>query len=170
MTATSTHPFDYLQKTHRIDQVQEMIKAMDTDGFVLVPNALTQKQVQELRNAIDGLKPICFDKMSGVNHHFKNVFNQNPYFLQYIDQPGMIDVVEGCLGADCHIIGETAWRSYPGHNGGGGSGFETVDILQVVGQFFGLQQAQTDDLVADILDGGGVVGFRHDFLRGGFFD
>ena len=99
MTAAPTQPFQYLQKTHKIDQVQEMIKAMDTDGFVLVPGALTPQQVQGLRDAVDGLKPIGFDRMQGVNHHFKNVFNQNPYFLQYIDQPGLIDVVEGCMGA-----------------------------------------------------------------------
>jgi len=30
----------------------------------------------------------------------------------------VIDLVEACLGQDCHVIGQTAWRNHPGFIGG----------------------------------------------------
>ena len=126
METTEAAPFQYLQRTFKVDEVEAMVQAMDTDGFVLVPNALTPQEVSGLRAAFDKLKPRGFDYDGGKTHHFKNVFNQNPYFLQFIDKPGLIDVVEGTLGKDCHIIGQTAWRSYPGHNGGGGPHIDQI--------------------------------------------
>jgi ectoine hydroxylase-related dioxygenase (phytanoyl-CoA dioxygenase family) len=33
--------------------------------------------------------------------------------------PGIIDAAEDALGADCHVIGQTAWRSHPGFVGEG---------------------------------------------------
>jgi ectoine hydroxylase-related dioxygenase (phytanoyl-CoA dioxygenase family) len=43
------------------------------------------------------------------------VFNRDPYWLQFTDRPGLIDLAEAALGADCHLIGMTAWRSHPGY-------------------------------------------------------
>lgn len=137
-TATAPAPFMYLQKTWSLDQVTPMIKAMDEDGFVLVPGALTPEEVAATRAHMDLLTPIGFDNAGPEHktHHFKNVFNRDPFFLPLIDRPGLIDVVEGCLGDQCHIIGQSAWRSYPGHQGGGGPHIDQIfcplpeDVLQ----------------------------------------
>src|SRR5262249_30894253 len=51
--------------------------------------------------------------------HYKNVFNRDPFWLRFLDRDGVIDIAEASLGGNCHIIGETAWRSHPGHCGVG---------------------------------------------------
>lgn len=94
-----------------------MVCGFHEDGFALVPGVLGAEEVAEMRNAIDGLKPIAWDAGTGRNHHFKNVFNQNPYFLRFVDRAPAIDLTERTHTTDCHIIGQTAWRSYPGHDG-----------------------------------------------------
>ena len=48
---------------------------------------------------------------------YLNVFNREPYWLQFLDRPGIIDLAEAVLGPDCHVIGMTAWRSHPGYVG-----------------------------------------------------
>jgi ectoine hydroxylase-related dioxygenase (phytanoyl-CoA dioxygenase family) len=45
------------------------------------------------------------------------VFNRDPFWLEFLDRPGIIDVAEATLGRDCHIIGQTAWRCLPGFRG-----------------------------------------------------
>ena len=52
-----------------------------------------------------------------MTDHYKCVFNREQIFLDMIDHPGVIDLAESTMGEQCHIIGETAWRSHPGHNG-----------------------------------------------------
>ena len=111
--------FTYLQPTYAIDDVDGMVKAFHEDGFALVPGVLSLAEVSSLRASIDALKPIGFDHNSGPNHHFKNVFNQNPAFLAMIDRAPAVNVAERTHTTDCHIIGQTAWRSYPGHDGWG---------------------------------------------------
>ena len=49
--------------------------------------------------------------------HYKCVFNREQIWLNYIDRPGVVDLAEATMGAECHIIGQSAWRSHPGHNG-----------------------------------------------------
>jgi hypothetical protein len=108
--------FKYLQKTHRLEDVAGMAQAMEDDGFVLIPNVLSSQEVADLRAGIDRLQPFGFDKM-GKTDHFKCVFNRERLFLNYIDRAGVVDLAEATMGAQCHIIGQSAWRSYPGHDG-----------------------------------------------------
>lgn len=99
-------------------ELDRMHEAMVSDGFVLIRSILTQDEVQTARDKIDELKPIHWD-FTGATDHYKNVFNRDPFWLTYLDRPGVIDLAEAVLGSDCHIIGETAWRSHPGHCGVG---------------------------------------------------
>ena len=108
--------FVYKQKTHRLDDVAGMTQALHEDGFALIPNVLSPEEVAELKAGIDRLKPFGFDKL-GKTDHFKCVFNRDRLFLSYIDRPGIIDLAESAMGKECHIIGQSAWRSYPGHDG-----------------------------------------------------
>lgn len=115
-TAPAPAGFEYRQRTFPLDQTQEMAQAMHDDGFVLIPGVLSAKEIADLRAAIDRLKPFGFDKL-GKTDHFKCVFNREKLFLDYIDRPGVVELAEATMGEDCHIVGETAWRSYPGHDG-----------------------------------------------------
>lgn len=112
----TTEPFSYLQRTFRADQVAEMAEAIHEDGFALIPNVLSPEQVQAARVKIDELEPFGFDSQ-GLTDHYKCVFNRDPFWLPFLDTPGVVDLAEATMGEQCHIIGQTAWRSHPGHNG-----------------------------------------------------
>jgi hypothetical protein len=98
------------------NDTNRMLEAMHVDGFVLIPRRVAPSEVQIARDKIDGLTPIGWD-FTGITDHYKNVFNRDPFWLSFLDRNGVIDLAEGALGSDCHIIGETAWRSHPGHRG-----------------------------------------------------
>lgn len=99
-------------------EIDRMRDAMDSGGYVLIPKVLAPDEIQTARDNIDTLKPIHWD-YSGVTDQYKNVFNRDPFWLSFLDRPGVIDLAEAILGSNCHIIGETAWRSHPGHQGMG---------------------------------------------------
>jgi hypothetical protein len=113
MTAAA-ETFRYLQPTFRRDQVEEMTRALDEDGFALIPGVLNAAEVAEARREIDRLRPFHFDNINDpLKDHYKCVFNRAPYWLRYLDEPGVIDLAERAMGEECHIIGMTAWRSRP---------------------------------------------------------
>jgi hypothetical protein len=104
--------------TYGVTETGRMLPAMQADGFVLVRGVLTTSEVQAARAKIDDLQPIHWD-LTGLTDHYKNVFNRDPFWLAFLDRPGVIEIAEASLGSNCHIIGETAWRSHPGHWGVG---------------------------------------------------
>jgi hypothetical protein len=106
----------YRQRTFNVGEIEAMTEAMYEDGFVLIPNVLTSDEVEQACRKIDTLEPFGFDSQ-GKTDHYKCVFNRDPFWLQFIDKHGIIDLAEATMGSQCHIIGETAWRSHPGHNG-----------------------------------------------------
>jgi len=97
---------------------RERLAALHHDGFVLLPGVLMAPQIAELRSAIDRLTPACLDYQGLLDDHYKCVFNRDPFWLAFLDLPGVIELAEAALGADSHIIGQTAWRSRPGFIGG----------------------------------------------------
>lgn len=112
--ATSTFP--YRQKTFELSDLAGMTDALHEDGFALIPGVLSGDEVQAVRDGIDRLKAFGFDKMN-VTEHYKCVFNRDPVFFDLIDRPGIVELAESTMGEHCHIIGQSAWRSHPGHNG-----------------------------------------------------
>ena len=108
--------FTYRQRTFEPTQVDEMAQAIHEDGFALIPGVLTPEQVEQARQKIDELEPFGFDR-EGITDHYKCVFNRDPFWLEFLDKPGVIDLAEATMGRECHIIGQTAWRSHPGHDG-----------------------------------------------------
>jgi hypothetical protein len=104
--------------TYDPGETGRMLGAMHEDGFVLIAAALGAPEVEAARQMIDTLEPIHWD-FTGATDHYKNVFNRDPFWLSFLDRAGVIDLAEKALGGDCHIIGETAWRSRPGHCGVG---------------------------------------------------
>lgn len=114
-----TTGFAYNQRTFDLHDLAGQTAALHDDGFALIPGVLNSDEVQELRAAIDRLQPFGFDHAGGLNEHFKCVFNREQTFFSVIDRPGIIDLAEATMGPECHIIGQTAWRSHPGFNGWG---------------------------------------------------
>jgi hypothetical protein len=101
--------------------VDGIVRGLEDDGYAFMPNVLTREQCAQLRGVIDELDFPEYDGKgngTGIDHH-KVVFNRDPYWLQFIDMPGIIDAVEKLQGGDCHIIGMSAWRSPPGAGGWG---------------------------------------------------
>lgn len=111
-------PFYPQLPTYGTNEVERMLEAMHVDGFALIPNVLSTTEMKLARDAIDRLKPIGWD-FEGYTDHYKNVFNRDPFWLSFLDRKGVVDLAELALGINCHIIGETAWRSHPGHQGVG---------------------------------------------------
>lgn len=97
--------------------ITHQLNALHHQGFALLPGVLDAGQVAAARAAIDGLQPIHWDYQGLVDDHYKCVFNRAPFWLAYLDLPGVIELAEAALGEDCHIIGQTAWRSHPGFVG-----------------------------------------------------
>lgn len=94
------------------------LQALHTDGYVLLPQVLSPAQIAWARQATDRLTPLHWDYTGLVDDHFKCVFNREPGWLTYLDLSPVIELMEAALGPDCHIIGQTAWRSHPGFIGG----------------------------------------------------
>ena len=88
------------------------MKAIQDDGFVYFPSAISSGEVAELRSAMDRLEeiPEYFDRAhESWSRHLNNAFNRDQVFIQCLDKQGIIELAEEIHGADCHIIGMTAW-------------------------------------------------------------
>lgn len=104
--------------TYAAAETERMLEAMHVDGFALIPGVVAPGEIEAARAKIDALEPILWD-FTGKTDHYKNVFNRDPFWLSFLDRPGVIDLAEAVLGENCHMIGQTAWRSHPGHRGVG---------------------------------------------------
>ena len=118
--ARSAEPKPYYDQlpTYEWHETERMLEALHEDGFVLIPECLQPFGIRAARDKIDQLTPVGWD-FRGMTDHYKNVFNRDPFWLLFLDCDGVVDLAERALGRDCHIIGETAWRSHPGHSGVG---------------------------------------------------
>lgn len=101
------------------DPVATGLAALHRDGFLLLHGVLDAAEIAWARQAMAALTPLHWDYCGLVDDHFKCVFNRDPGWLHYLDRPGVIELMEAALGADCHIIGQTAWRARPGFIGAG---------------------------------------------------
>ncbi|MEM7030437.1 MAG: phytanoyl-CoA dioxygenase family protein [Chloroflexota bacterium] len=110
-----------LELTHYPDLASQ-VEAIEKDGFAYFPNYLNADEVAELRACMDDTEPIeaSFDKLSLKRENsfyektINNAFNRDPLFMHFLDKPGIIELEEAIHGADCHVIGMTAWLTGPG--------------------------------------------------------
>lgn len=115
MTTAATNRTNALP-TFALHDTEGQAHALHEDGFALIPGVLAPEEIAATRAAIDRLQPFGFDHI-GKTDHYKCVFNREKIFLDYIDRPGIVELAEATMDTQCHIIGETAWRSHPGHDG-----------------------------------------------------
>jgi hypothetical protein len=107
-------------RRYAVYETDASLHALDVDGCTYLSNALTPQQCAEAIPRIDALEPLHWDERQANGRRldrYLNVFNRDPYWLQFLDRPGIVDLAEAALGQDCHVIGETAWRSHPGYAG-----------------------------------------------------
>src|SRR4051812_34416137 len=113
-------------RRYAIYETHAALAALDDDGAVILSNAFPPERCAEARSKIDALTPRHWDEAHddprGIAcgrfvDRYLCVFNRDAYWLRLLDRPGVIDVVEAMLDRDCHVIGETAWRSHPGFRG-----------------------------------------------------
>lgn len=96
---------------------QERAQAMERDGFVYLPGVINSQEVQQLRACSYRIQPAAgsaWDSMDASGSGIKtiqNAFNRDPLYLEYLDKPGVIEIVEDVLGEDCHIIQMTQWNT-----------------------------------------------------------
>ena len=97
------------------------VEAVERDGYVYLPGVLDRDQIAELRGHMARLEPLAesYDRASDpddgfLNRSINNAFNRDPHFVQFLDYPGVIEIAESVLGADCHVIAMTSWLTGPG--------------------------------------------------------
>ena len=102
--------------------LESQVEALERDGYAYFPAVINSEEISELRAVMDRLEALeeSFDKHSSpqngsgfLNKIINNSFNRDPLFLQYLDKPQLIDVVETVHGSDCHIIGMQSWLTGP---------------------------------------------------------
>ncbi len=108
-------------RRHAIHDIAGMLGALEADGFAIAAAALTPALIEQGRAMTDALQPLHWDEVhedgGRCMDRYLCVFNRDPFWLEFVDRPGIIDVAEAALGHDCHVIGQTAWRSLPGFLG-----------------------------------------------------
>ena len=86
------------------DSREERAQAMERDGFVFLPAVLSPEQVQELRECSDRIKSVAAPRWDFIDPEgsgiktIQNAFNRDPLYLDFLDKPGVIELVEDTLG------------------------------------------------------------------------
>ena len=118
---TALRPARDCLRRFAIHDIEGMTGALEADGFALAAAALTPELVEQGRAMIDALQPVHWDEVhengGRCMDRYLCVFNRDPFWLEFLDRPGIIDAAEATLGRDCHVIAQTAWRSLPGFRG-----------------------------------------------------
>jgi ectoine hydroxylase-related dioxygenase (phytanoyl-CoA dioxygenase family) len=97
-------------------QVEEIAAALHAVGYARIRSAIAPTRIACLLDAIGELLPITGDHIGKGSDRslYTTVFNRDRRFRDLIDLPGVIDVAETVLGADCHMINQKVWLNPPG--------------------------------------------------------
>ena len=84
----------------------DRVKSIQDEGYVYFPNAMTPDEVTELKKAMDKMIPIeasfnrnhTLEKDGFLQKHINNAFNHDSIFIQYLDRPEVIDLIEAVHG------------------------------------------------------------------------
>ena len=98
------------------------VEALHREGVVYLPGLLDAEEVASLRHHMENLSASKdgYDRDSErdgddfYQKHISNCFNQDAFFLRFLDYPGVIEIWERVHGPDCHAIAMTSWITGPG--------------------------------------------------------
>lgn len=99
--------------------LEAAIEGMYTDGYAIIPGVLNSQEVTELRHLMDtsGDADEKYDQTKigwCFNKHLTVEYHKNPHFLRYIDRPGVVDIAQAVLGANCRVQSGSMWITGPG--------------------------------------------------------
>ena len=101
--------------------LEAAIEQMYSHGYCIVPGVLNKTEVAELREKMDRsggddaqyeMKNWCFNK------HLSIEFDKDPFWLKYVDRPGVVDVELAVHGGGCRATGGTLWITGKGREMG----------------------------------------------------
>ena len=107
--------------TLRTDDVVPAAEALQSDGFVVLPNVFAEEEIETLRADVERVfNEYAPDERSdrySPDHWtpFRyEMFNRSAAVQQAVGHPSILEVIDPLLGEDCHIIANTAWWQEPG--------------------------------------------------------
>ena len=102
-------------------EIADHIRRFERDGFLLLPGALSAREVERLRAGLERAfaKPLQSEEAElrgpDVARFWRpRLFEQGPEFENLVDHANVIDLIEAILGADCHLIAMNALKTGPG--------------------------------------------------------
>ncbi len=126
------------------------VQAMYDDGYVIFPGLLNANGVALLRARMDAMGSRNDDDyvVEGwcYNKHIASDFSQNPDLLDYIDLPGVVDVLEVIHGGDAHlnanpgpqVIGGSSWITGAGRDMGIHTDYQSYHLPEEVHEAYRL--------------------------------
>lgn len=119
-----THDGVYLRSGN--DDASDTSRLLHTDGFVVLRRAFDTAELATLRTEVDAVfdaPPADKRRANDADEYRYEMFNHSAAVQALVGDRRILDVVEPLLGANCHVIANTAWRNPPGrditHGGGG---------------------------------------------------
>ena len=114
------------------DDGPEASRALERDGYAVLPGALTPAEVEALRAEVtrvyEELPPdVRHDRPNPWEDFRYEMLNRSALCQQMVGDRRLLDVIEPLLGEDCHVIANTAWRNLPRDEYGHGGGFWHID-------------------------------------------
>lgn len=124
--------YGYLEP--RRGDAPEAAQRLETEGHVLIEGVFTPAEVEELRLDVGRV----FDEEAAdarpaaqrapEHDQFRyEMLNRSAACQRAMGHPRILEVIEPLLGADCHVIANTAWRNPPGVEGSHGGEIWHID-------------------------------------------
>ena len=93
---------------------------LEREGYAILRGVLDAREVAALAAEIEiVLESSTPDREKDVRNEFRHgMLNRSALSQRAIGTRVILDAIEPLLGADCHVIANTAWRNVAGHQGG----------------------------------------------------
>jgi ectoine hydroxylase-related dioxygenase (phytanoyl-CoA dioxygenase family) len=123
--------FGYLEL--RDDEIPAATRTLHERGYVILPEAVPEKEVNELRSEIDRVfdefppDPRPSTKACEEDVWRYEMLNRSAACQRALTHPAVLQTIEPLLGDDCHVIANTAWRNPVGQAGAHGGEIWHID-------------------------------------------
>ncbi|MDA0322033.1 MAG: phytanoyl-CoA dioxygenase family protein [Verrucomicrobia bacterium] len=103
-----------------MSDINPLIEQFDRDGFLVIPNALTKHEAEQVRRGVErtfAQPDETANLYGGIAASWRpTMFERGEEFEALVDNPRIIDIVEAILGNDCHLIAMSALKTGPGES------------------------------------------------------
>jgi len=93
---------------------------LEREGYAHIRDVLNREEIEALAAEMtEVFETSDRDREHDARNEFRHgMFNRSPLAQKAIASRAILDAIEPLLGADCHVIANTAWRNVAGHDGG----------------------------------------------------